>query len=124
MLYLLSRIHLFFLLDNIKDLKRREDQDLYLDLSFSPFMVAVLDVFFVGSSGLCLCRVALDLFYRSRSKYNLFNLRFDRLLWPKSVFRKDVYNAHVLLRYYLYGFCFIFYFLFVLAFGLRIDLLS
>jgi hypothetical protein len=38
-------------------------------------------------------------------------------------FQRDIYDV-VLLRYYLWGFCFVFIFLFVLAFGLRMDLLS
>jgi hypothetical protein len=70
-------------------------------------MVAMLGVVYVGSSGLHLWPVALDIFCKSKSI--LFNLRFDHLLRPMNVFRRDVYDA-LLLRCYLWGFCFFFFF--------------
>ena len=108
---------IYLFLDNTKkNFKRKKDLD--LDFSSSPFMIAVLGVFSVDSFGLRFLRIALDLFCRSRSKSSLFNFRSDRLFWPISVFRSDVYDV-VLLRCYLWGFCFIFNFF--VCHGLRVE---
>jgi hypothetical protein len=87
----------FHLNNTKKNFKRKEDLNLGLDLPFSSFTIAMLDVFSIGSTGLHLWRVALNLVCRSISKSilrsNLFNLRYDRLLKPRHVFRIDVYNS-------------------------------
>jgi hypothetical protein len=82
-------------------------------------MEAVLDVFSLCSTGFHFWRVALDLVCR----FSIFNLRSDHLLRLRCVFRMDIHDV-VLFHYCLWGFCFLFFLLFVLAFGLIMDLLS
>jgi hypothetical protein len=100
--------------------KRREDLD--LDLPSSSFTIIVFDVFSIGSTGLRFWRVALalDLVCRSRSRSSLFNIIYDRLLQPRRVFQRSVYDI-VLLSLLLVGFLFFFGFLF---YGLAVGLMT
>jgi hypothetical protein len=69
--------------------KRREDLNLDLDLLSSPLKIAVLGVFSVSSTGLRFWWVALDLIFRSRSRFGLFNIKSYCLLQRRRVFDSD-----------------------------------
>jgi hypothetical protein len=74
----------------------REDLDLDLDLPSSSLTIAVLGIFSVRSTGLCFWRVALNQIFRSRSQSSVFNIRSNRLLQPRRVFLRNVYNTVLL----------------------------
>jgi hypothetical protein len=109
-LYLLSKISLFLLNNSKKNFKIRED----LDLLFSPFMVAMFDVFSVGFFSLCFRRVALDL------DSDLVSSTLDLIVF----FSQDVSSEGMHTIPYFsaatYG-VFVLFFIFFVCPGLRVD---